>query len=215
MHPIVELTVDGQPVAGAFYERLISLSVTDKEGVSSDSFQADLNDGPPAFLALPRTGAVVDVRMGYRETGVRSVGTFTVDKVSAKCLPYSLSISGKTADLRKGKLKENQERHWNDRKISEIVEEIAGEAGLTAAVDSEIGSHEYKWLAQQDESDIHFLERLARRHNALFTIKNGRVIMARRGSGLSTGGAFVGTVIVTPDVTIQGSCSFEVTSRRT
>src|SRR5690606_24956089 len=104
-HPIVELTVDGQPVAGAFYERLVSLTVTDKEGVSSDTFSAELNDGPPDFLRLPRTGAIVDIRLGYRETGVASVGTFTVDKVEAKCLPYSLSISGKAADLRKGKLK--------------------------------------------------------------------------------------------------------------
>src|SRR5690606_26858636 len=98
MHPIVEVTVDGQPVAGAFYERLVSLSVTDKEGVSSDTFSASLNDGPPDFLALPRTGAIVDVRLGYRGSGVASVGRFTVDKVDAKCLPYSLEISGKAAD---------------------------------------------------------------------------------------------------------------------
>jgi phage protein D len=156
---------------------------------------------------------MVDIRMGYRETGVRSVGMFTVDKVSGKCLPYSLSISGKSANLRKGKLKENQERHWDKKTIKDIVGEIAGEAGLSAAVDSDIGSHKYEWLGQQDESAIHFLERIARRHNALFTIKNGRMIMAKPGSGLSTGGAFVGSVIVTPAMIIQGSCTFEANDR--
>src|SRR5690606_28134074 len=121
MHPIIEMTVDGQPVAGAFYERLVSLTVTDKEGVSSDTFSAELNDGPPNFLALPRTGAIVEIRLGYREAGVSSVGTFTVDKVEAKCLPYGVTISGKAADLRNSKLKETQERHWDNKTLGDIV----------------------------------------------------------------------------------------------
>lgn len=212
-HPIVEMTVDGQPVAGAFYERLVSLTVTDKEGVSSDTFSAELNDGPPDFLRLPRTGAIVDIRLGYRETGVASVGTFTVDKVEAKCLPYSLSISGKAADLRKGKLKENQERHWDKKTVKDIVSEIAGESGLSASVDSEIGDHEYEWFAQQDEDNIFFLERLARRHNALFSIKNGKLIFAKKGSGQSASGVSTGSVFVTPARIIQGSCQFEANDR--
>lgn len=213
MHPVVEVAVDGKAVAGTFYERLVSLTVTDKEGVSSDVFEAVLNDGPPDFLALPRTGAIVDVRLGYREASVASVGRFTVDKVQAKCLPYSLSISGKAADLRAGTLKENRERHWEDRSVADIVSEIAGEAGLQPAIDAEIGAHRYAWLAQQDESAIHFLERLARRHNALFAVKNGRLVLAKRGSGNGAGGDFVGSVIVTPARIVVGTCQFEANDR--
>jgi phage protein D len=213
MQARVEITVDGKPVAGAFYERLVSLTVTDKEGVSSDTFQADLNDGPPSFLALPRTGAIVEIRLGYGETGLRSVGRFTVDKVSAECLPYSLSISGKSADLRNSKLKESKERHWDGKTLGDIVGQVAGECGLSAAVDSEIGSYSYDWLGQQDEANVLFLERLARRHNALMTIKDGRLIFANRGSGLSAGGSFVGSVIVTPAIILQGSCTFEANDR--
>ncbi|OJU92288.1 MAG: hypothetical protein BGO06_15540 [Shinella sp. 65-6] len=64
MRPRIEITIDGQPVAGAFYERLISVSVTDKEGVKADTFDMELNDGPPQFLAIPRKGAIVDIRIG-------------------------------------------------------------------------------------------------------------------------------------------------------
>jgi phage protein D len=213
MHPIVEVTVDGRPVAGAFYERLVSLTVTDKEGISSDAFSAELNDGPPSFLALPRTGAIVQIRLGYREGGVASVGDFEVDKVQAKCLPYSLDISGKAAPLRTGKLKENQERHWDDKTVKDIVEELAGESGLEAAVDAEVGAHKYKWVAQEDESNIHFIERLARRHGAIFAVKNGRLIFGKRGSGNTTSGGFTGTVFVTPPIIIQGSCTFEANDR--
>lgn len=212
MKPLIEITVDGNPVAGAFYERLISFSVTDKEGVSSDSFQMDLNDGPPSFLAIPRTGARVDIKVNDG-TGMRSLGTFTVDKVSAKCLPYSLSISGKAADLRSGKLKENKERHWDGKKLKDIVGELAKESGLGVSIDDDIGDFKYEWLGQQDESNIHFLERLAKRHNALFAVKNGKVVFTARGSGQSASGAAVGTVIITPNIVLKGSCSFEANDR--
>ena len=215
MHPIVELTVDGEPVAGAFYERLISLSVVDKEGVASDTFEATLNDGPPNFLALPRKGAIVVPKLGYRNTGTREMGRFTVDQVNAKCLPYSLAINGKAADLRSGKLKEHSERHFEDKSLGEIVEEIAGEAGLSARVAPVLGAHHYEWIAQESETPIHFLERLARRHNALFTVKDGNLIFAERGAGLTASGAPMGAITVTPDMVITGTLSFEFNDRST
>lgn len=211
MKPSVLVTVDGQPVAGAFYERLISVSVVDKEGAGADTIDIQLNDGPPAFLAIPRKGAIIDVSIGYG--ALRSLGQFTVDKVKVDCLPYAVSISGKSADLRSGKLKERKERHWDKKTLGDIISEIAGESGLSASVDPEIASFKYEWLAQQDESNIHFLRRLEKRHNALFAIKNGKLIFAKRGSGMSASGAFAGSVIVTPAIILQGTCSFEANDR--
>jgi phage protein D len=211
MHPRIEVTVDGTPVAGAFYERLVSITVTDKEGAQADTVDIELNDGPPNFLALPRTGAIIDVRLGYGQ--MRSLGKFTVDKVTPKCLPYSMSISGKSADLRSKKLKERQERHWDKKKVKDIVDEVAKESGLEASVDAEIGDHEYEWFSQQDESNIHFLRRLAERHNALFSVKQGRVIFSKQGSGNSASGQFIGSVVVSPSKIIQGTCSFEANDR--
>lgn len=211
MHPIVEITIDGQPVAGAFYERLISVSVTDKEGIQSDTFEMELNDGPPSMLAIPRTGAIVDIRIGYGAAA--SLGTYVVDKVSCKCLPYGMSISGKSEDLGASKLKQRGEKHWDNKKVKDIVNDIASEAGLSASVDSGIGEHEYEWFGQQDESPIHVLRRLEQRHNGLFKIKDGQMIFSARGSGNSAGGSFMGSVIVTPDIIVQGSCSFEASDR--
>lgn len=214
MHPIIELTVDGKPVAGAFYERLMEFSCEDKEGIDSDRFDAKLLDGPPDFLEMPRKGAVVVARLGYRETGIRQVGRWIVDTIKGACLPYSVSIGGKAADLRKGKLKTRGEKHWDDKQLREIVEEVAGDAGLSARVSDTIGQHRYKWVAQQDETPLHFLERLARRHNALFAVKNGIVVFAERGSGLALSGASMGEVVVTPDRVIEGSLEYEFNDRQ-
>lgn len=211
MHPKVEIVVDGTPVAGGFYERLVSVSVTDKEGFASDIFQMDLNDGPPSFLAIPRKGAIVDIRVGYGSA--RSLGLFVVDKVKVNCLPYSMSISGKAADLRSGKMKEKQERHWDRSKVKDIVSDIAADSGLSASVDDEIGGHEYEWFGQMDESNIHVLQRLADRHNGLFKIRDGRLVFSKRGSGNASSGQFLGSVVVIPRVIIPGSCSFEANDR--
>lgn len=211
MKPQIEITIDGNPVAGGLYERLVSVTVTDNDGDEADTFEMELNDGSPQFLAIPRKGAIVDIRLGYG--AMRSLGTFTADKVTCKCLPFSMSISGKSADLRSGKLKEPQERNWDKKKIKDIVGEIAGESDLSASVDSEIGEYEYEWLAQQDENNIHFLRRLAERHNALFAIKQGKLVFAKKGSGNSASGTFVGSVIVTPPMTVQGTCTFEANDR--
>lgn len=211
MRPIVEITVDGTPVAGTFYERLLSISVTDKEGYASDIFQMELNDGPPEFLAIPRKGAIVDIRIGYGTA--RSLGLFVVDKVEPKFLPYSMSISGKALDMRSGKMKEQQERHWDKKKVKDIVSEIAAESGLAASVDSAVGEHEYEWFGQLDESNVHVLQRLADRHNALFKVRDGRLVFSKRGSGNAASGTFLGSVVVTPDVVVQGTGSFEANDR--
>lgn len=211
MFPKVVVTVDGQAVAGAFYERLVSITVTDKEGIESDTFQMELNDGPPSFLAIPATGAIVNIAIGY--DAPQTLGTFVVDKVSCKCFPFSMSISGKAADLGSGKLKEKQERHWDEKTVKDIVEQVAGESGLSAEVDGEIGAHMYPWFGQQDESNIQMLRRLEKRHNGLFAIKQGRLIFAKRGSGNAVSGSFMGSVVVTPSIIIEGSCSFEANDR--
>ncbi|UFW80034.1 phage late control D family protein [Rhizobium sp. SU303] len=211
MHPKIEVTIDGQPVAGLFYERLLSATVIDKQGVKADTVSIELNDGPPNFLAIPRTGAVISVAMGYGTA--RPLGRFIVDKVSPKCLPYSMSISGKSADFRSGKLKEAKERHWDNASLGDVVEQIAGENGLSSAVDPSLASFRYTWLGQQDESDLQLLHRLEKRHNGLMSIKGGRVVFAKRGAARSASGAFVGTVIITPDMIVQGSCSFEANDR--
>lgn len=212
MKPRVEVSIDGVPVAGHFYERLLSLTVTDEEGMKSDTVDIELNDGPPNFLAIPRKGAMISVKMGFGDDLVPK-GIFTADKVNVDCLPYKMSISGKAADLRSGKLKERQERSWDKSKLGDILSQIASESGLTPAVDDDLADFEYDWLAQQDESNINFLRRLAERHNGLFAVKQRRLIFTRLGSGLSASGAPLGSIILTPEKIKVGSLKVEINDR--
>lgn len=215
MHPYAKLTVDGKPVAGAFYERLISMEITDADGAKSDTFRANLLDGPPVFLALPRKGAVVVPIIGYRDVAgsERNFGRYVIDDVSGKCLPYSLSISGKAADLKAGPQKTRAERHWDNKTVKEIVEDVAADAGLEARVSDRIGAFVYPWIGQLDESPLHFMERLARRHGGLFSIKDGKLILADKGAGTAVSGADLGTMVITPSMIVKNSFSYQDASR--
>lgn len=202
--PAAEITVNGKPVASIFNERIVSITVTDKEGVTSDTVSCELNDGSP-FAEIPMKGDKIGVRLGYLETGIADFGTYTADDPEVMCLPYGMTVNGKGANVRE-EAKNRKSRHWDKRTVKDIVAEIAADHGLEPVIDAEIGGHVYEWFGQQDESDLHVVERLARRHGALFSIKAGKLVFAAKGTGRSVTGAALTHTIATPANIIAGTC---------
>lgn len=160
--PTIAVSVDGKSIVGAAWERLIRLEVTDREGIRSDGVTIEFDDSFPRFVS-PRRGAVLTVTIGY--AGEEFSGDYVVDQVEYACLPHKITVSGHAADLRE-ELKTAKSRHWDDTSVGTIVRQIAGEHGLLASVAEAVGAHVYDWIGQLEESDLAFLERLARRHGA-------------------------------------------------
>ena len=213
MHPKCVLTIDGVPVAGAVLERLIRVVVTDKEGTRSDTIDIELEAGPP-YLAIPRKKALIRCWLGYVETGIEYMGTFEAEDPELLCLPYKMMVQGKATGMR-GAMKEHQERHWDGQTFGGVVNEMASEAGLTAQVDPEIAAFAGKdgYFAQEGESNLHWIERQAQRLNGLFAVKEGRLIVAKKGAGLTAAGAAIGAIVVTPSMIVTGSCRTKFTCR--
>ncbi|MFV0384869.1 phage late control D family protein [Paracoccus sp. (in: a-proteobacteria)] len=92
-----------------------------------------------------------------------------------------------------------------------MVEEKARDHGLKSKLSDSVSGHVYEWIGQQDESDLNFLERLAQRHGALFTIKNGVLLWLDRGTGKTADGtAIPPSAILKPSI-IEGSCRMSET----
>lgn len=89
-----------------------------------------------------------------------------------------------------------------------MVKKIAGKVGLSAVLAVETGSDHGGWIAQQNEAPLEFLERTARRHNALFSIKNGELIFVRKGELASSQWRDYGQRVLTQSRLTQGSCRF-------
>ncbi|MFN3624627.1 MAG: phage late control D family protein [Hyphomicrobium sp.] len=208
-HPICLLNIGGVPASAGVMSRLISCTVTDKEGFSADTIDIELLGGP--YVGVPR-GTIITCSMGYEDGGVAFMGSFKVDEGEIHCLPYTVKIQGKSADMRE-KLKEHRERHFENKSVKDIVSQIAGEHGLSAQVDAAVGAHKYPWFGQQNESSLHVLRRLADRHGALLAIKNGKLIFGKKGAGLSAAGALVSSIVVTPQMIVEGTCSVKFAER--
>lgn len=195
--PQAVIKVNGQLIASDFNGRLISVSVEDKSGVTSDSVTLELRDGAP-FVEIPKKGDILEAWLGYKETGVAYFGKFTIDDPEVSMFPFKISISGKGADMRDG-LKSQKSRHWDNKTIKEIITDIAADNNLEPKIDETVGAHKYEWLGQEDESDIHFAERLAKRHGAIFTVKDGKLIFSKKGSTKTTTGKDITPVVASPE----------------
>ncbi|MBR9651931.1 phage late control D family protein [Thalassovita aquimarina] len=198
-HPRILVTVDGAPVSGAFFDRLVSLTITDREGIRSDMLDLVFDDAAPHFQS-PRRGARVEVTMNGT-----FVGAYVIDRVEFSCLPYAIAVKGHSADLRSD-MKASKTRHWDAASVKDIVVEKAGDHGLLSKISDAVSGHVYDWIGQQDETDLHFLHRLAQRHGALFTIKNGALLWLERGAGKKADGTAIAPAQVFAPSIIQGSC---------
>lgn len=204
MTPEVRIVVDGREVD--FRSRLQSVEIVDKEGVSSDTINLVIANPDQAF-PLPSKGAKIEAWINGDY-----FGSYTAETVSAPCFPHMIEVTGKAAGF-KGKEKETRERHWDNSQLSQIVVDIANDFGLSASVDPAVGAYIYDWVGQVNESSVAFLERLAKRHDALFSIKDGRLIFAARGAGRSPSGSELTSSAITSANIVPNTCRFEFSDR--
>ncbi|MGN7867808.1 phage late control D family protein [Paracoccus sp. 22332] len=209
MKPQCVVTVNGKAVTGDFLRRLSECEITDRDGVSSDGVRLRLDDNPPA--EMPQPGARIEVSMGY-EGNLIQMGSYVAEEIEVECLPYAITIHGKAAEMG-GPVKEMRRRHWDQVSLSDVIADIAGEIGVQPVVDAALGGFHYDWLGQIAESNAAFLERLAERHGALFSIKGGRLVFAKRGAGQSASGKALTGLVITPAKLVTGSCRITFSTR--
>ena len=186
MTPDFRIEADGRDVTGNINDRLLRLSITDQEGVKSDRLEFTVDDRDN-LVALPRTGAKIRVWLGYRETGVSYMGLFVVDEVEISGPPEQITVRARAADMRRS-LKSHKTRKFENTTIGGVVRKIAGEHGLTPVTGGPLARLKLPYLGQTEESDMHLLTRLARRHDATFKVADGKLVFVPRGTGKTASG---------------------------
>lgn len=186
MTPAFSVLAAGIDITGLIKDRLLSITVTDDAGEKSDAVEIMLDDRDCA-VELPRPGAPLIVAMGYKESFLMPMGIYTSDEITLTGWPRTITLRGKAANLG-GTIKEQKSRSWDKKTLKEIVTQIASEHDLQPKVAPPLQAIKYEHLDQTDESDIHFLNRLARDHDAMATVKGSTLIMMARGKGLTVSG---------------------------
>ncbi|MNX18162.1 phage late control protein GPD [compost metagenome] len=138
-------------------------------------------------LTIPPKGAVLQVWLGWSDTGLIDKGTYTVDETEHSGAPDQLSIRARSADLRAG-LKVKRERSWHGQTLKAVIEAIAGAYGLGAVVSAAFSALNLAHLDQANESDANLLSRLGIENDAIATVKAGRLLFMPVGKSITASG---------------------------
>jgi phage protein D len=186
MTPAFKIIAAGIDITGKIANRLLSLVIVDEAGFKSDTLEIIIDDRGQQ-IALPPDGAPIAVAIGYEETAILPMGVFTVTEIDADGPPDKITIRANAVNLG-GSIKEQKTRDWDNKTIEEIVTLIASEHDLEAKIAEALKPFKYEHLDQTDESDIHFLTRIAKDHDALASVKGQTLLFMGRGEGRTVSG---------------------------
>ncbi len=184
--PAFMLTLNSQDITHNFSDRLISLTMTDNRGFEADQLDIVLDD-TDGKVDLPLRGAVLTLWLGWQDSALLNKGDFTVDEIEHRGAPDVLTIRARSADFR-GTLNSRREESWHDTTLGELVSTIATRNKLTASVADTLKILPVPHIDQSQESDAVFLNRLAERNGATVSVKAGKLLFLKAGSGMTASG---------------------------
>lgn len=193
--PDYRLVVDGDVITPRVRGRLVRLRLTDQRGGEADQLDLTLSDHD-GRLAMPPRGALIELAIGWRHSGLVDRGTFTVDELEHTGTPDTLSIRARSANLRQ-RLPGKRTQSWHQVTVGDIVDTIARRHGLTPRAGSRLATREIPHIDQTEESDLNFLTRLAERFDAVATVKAGNLLFIPAGEASTAGGSAIPPVTLT------------------
>lgn len=193
--PAYRLTHDGQDLTARFQGRLISLTLVDNRGFEADQLDIELDDAD-GMLALPEKGVRLQLALGWEDTGLVDKGSYKVDEIEHSGPPDRLTIRARSADLASD-MTTRKERSFRNQTIGDLVRAIAGKNDLVAVIAAKLADVVIEHLDQTGESDANLLTRLAKDHDAIATVKQGKLLFIQAGAALSASGVPLPTVTIT------------------
>jgi phage protein D len=167
----------GKDLTASIKPFIKSLSLTESSESTNDTLSISM-DGT-GIIAFPPSGTNIEVHLGYEETGLANFGVYKVDGKTLTGLPLTLSIQAGASDFN-APYKAQKSRNWDDQTLGDILKNIAAENSLTLVIDDALASIQITYLAQQQESDMNLIARLAKEHSADGTIKSGKLVFKEK-----------------------------------
>ncbi|MGK0601867.1 phage late control D family protein [Yokenella regensburgei] len=193
--PAFILELNDKDITHNFYDRLISLTMTDNRGFEADLLDIALDD-IDGQIELPQRGAVLTLYLGWKDSALLKMGVFTVDEIQHSGAPDTLTIRARSADFR-GSINSRREESWHDTTLGELVDAIARRNKLTASVAAPLQKIPIPHIDQSQESDAAFLSRLAVRNGASVSVKAGKLLMLKAGSAVNASGKPIAQLTLT------------------
>ena len=193
--PDYVLTIAGRDITPKLEGLLLRLTLTESRGDEADQLDIELDDSS-GRVNIPPTGEKIGLQLGWAGGQLVDKGEFVVDEVEHRGAPDVLSIRARSADM-KSDMRTRREGSHHGQTLGDIVRSIAARQQLKPRVADELASIPIAHIDQTHESDLNFLSRLARRHDAVATVKKGHLIFQRINSATTASGAKLHAVTIT------------------
>lgn len=173
----MELTADfkiiakGQDITETIKKNLISLEVRDEDGNMSDELTLTIS----SIYKRPKFGDELELFLGYKEKGLSKVGTYKI-QTSTITNKQQMKITATGVDF-SGNLKVKKSKEYENITLKELVEKIASKHLLNFVCDVDIF---FPYIAQEDQSDLSFLQNIAKEHELIFNIKNNTLVCVEK-----------------------------------
>lgn len=194
-HATFSLIIAGIDYAETIVPRLMSLTLTEKLEGEADDLEIQLANHDGALPTIKR-GVKAKLALGWIKgddvtLGLVDKGTFTVDEVRKEGGSGNeidtLTIRARSADLT-GNYRNRRNKAWKDKTIGQIVGDIAGANGYEAQVHPDLADIKLPSVEQSAKSDMAFIRDLGRRHDAVATVKDGKLLFTPIGAQTNPGG---------------------------
>ena len=172
--PTYRLVVSGKDITPKVDARLISLTLTEGRENQADQLDMVLSDHD-GQLSIPRKEAEIELQLGWLGQQLIDKGTFVVDEAEHSGTPDTITIRARAADLG-GEIRKRNEKSWHDTTLAAILTTLAKRNQLTHKVDAKLGATKVQHIDQTNESDMHFITRLARKYDAVATVKKKHLL---------------------------------------
>ncbi|AOK57809.1 late control protein [Burkholderia ubonensis] len=189
------ITLDGRDLSRLIAPNLVSLSLAESRADEADMLDLVIDDTQNTF-AIPLRGASIAVSIGWVGEPLVDKGTYTVDEVEHSGAPDIITIKARSASMT-NRMHERREKSWHRQTLGAIVRTIAARHGLTPAVDATLAKVVIDHIDQTQESDMSFLTRLAKRYDAVMTVKDKHLLFMPIGAGKTASGKTLDVLAIT------------------
>ena len=193
--PAFSLVIDGRDISKRVEPRLVQLTLTESRGDEADQLDLTIEDSD-GRMNLPTKGAELLLGLGWDGSTLNDKGTFEIDEVEHHGAPDTITIRARSAEMRR-QLRTRAERSYHGQTLGEIVRSIASRNNLQPRIDDTLASTRVDHIDQTNESDLHFLTRLAKKYDAVATVKKGRLYFAPIGSTRGATGEEIAALTIT------------------
>jgi len=202
MRPNFRLRVGEADVTERLREYVLSIAVQDGSGTEADKLDLLISD-PLERIAWPQHGQQLHVELGYDELSLRDMGSYVVDEVEISNPPRQIRIRGNSINLRDSTAKRRARLHYQNTTVGEIVQALAEEMQYTAAITPSLARQPVTVWDRISESPMSAVTRLARRFDAVATVKRQHLTFVPAGEGVTASGAAIPPVTVEPEAAVD------------